>query len=132
MSKNADNRGAENQRILFSYVKKIYPNLEVLYEFLLPNGMRYDIFVPALGICIEYDGALWHESEEAVSRDRRKSVELLSLGYNVARVRTELGKYKLPSLEIDDPNYSEIFCKENSIRIAEQVVKTLVLQPNYI
>ena len=56
MSKNADNRGAENQRILFSYVKKIYPNLEVLYEFLLPNGMRYDIFIPALGICIEYDG----------------------------------------------------------------------------
>ena len=56
MSKNADNRGAENQRTLFSYVKKIYPNLEVLYEFLLPNGMRYDIFVPALGICIEYDG----------------------------------------------------------------------------
>ena len=91
-----------------------------------------DIYIPSRELCIEYDGALWHESEEAVSRDRRKSLELLSLGYNVARVRTELGKNKLPSLEIDDPNYLEIFCKENSIRIAEQVVKTLVLQPNNI
>ena len=91
-----------------------------------------DIYIPSRELCIEYDGALWHESEEAVSRDRRKSLELLSLGHNVARVRTELGKNKLPSLEIDDPNYSEIFCKENSIRIAEQVVKTLVLQPNNI
>ena len=91
-----------------------------------------DIYIPSRELCIEYDGALWHESEEAVFRDRRKSLELLSLGHNVARVRTELGKNKLPSLEIDDPNYSEIFCKENSIRIAEQVVKTLVLQPNYI
>ena len=34
MSKNADNRGAENQRILFSFVKKIYPNLEEIIKIL--------------------------------------------------------------------------------------------------
>ena len=44
-------------------------------------------------------------------------------GHSLADLHPEL---------IEDPNYSEIFCKEQSRNITEQVVKTLDLTPNNI
>lgn len=52
-----DNRGSEEQRIIYQFLKDLYPNYDIIYEAVLPNGMRFDCFVKQLGIVIELDGA---------------------------------------------------------------------------
>lgn len=54
-------------------------------------------------VAIEYDGAYWHGSKEEV--DTRKSLELVSAGFIVIRLRED----GLDSLPIDSKCYSEVF-----------------------
>ena len=60
MSK-VDGRGSENQRLLFHMLKELYPMYNVEYEYLLPNGTRYDLFLPTIGLAVEYDGEQHHK-----------------------------------------------------------------------
>lgn len=49
-----DGRGSIPQRMLYSLLKEIYPNYQIVYEY--PIGdleQRIDIFIPDLGIAIE-------------------------------------------------------------------------------
>ncbi|NMR30918.1 zinc-ribbon domain-containing protein [Crystallibacter degradans] len=55
-------------------------------------------------IAIEYDGAYWHAPEGKRLTDRRKSLDLLSAGYLVVRLRED----DLPTLGIDDERYLEM------------------------
>lgn len=68
-----------------------------------------DIYFPVSNTVVEYDGSAWHHKPESYERDRRKSLDLLSKGYKVIRIRELSTGYQLKSLEIDSPNYSEIF-----------------------
>lgn len=65
-----------------------------------------DILVEHSGelIAVEYDGAYWHRPEVKVEVDRRKSLDLLSAGYRVVRLRED----DLPPLGIDAPGYIEL------------------------
>lgn len=57
MSYNVDERGSKDQRILYEYLSELYPNFDIIYEFPIHDlGQRIDIFVPNLGIAIEYHG----------------------------------------------------------------------------
>lgn len=69
-----DNRGGENQRVLFSMMKDLY-KCDIYYEYLLPNGQRYDIFVPLLGLAIEYDGEQHSQYIEHFHRDINGYIE---------------------------------------------------------
>jgi hypothetical protein len=69
-------------------------------------------------IVIEYDGRYWHDSEEQIAVDLRKSTDLLAAGYVVVRLR-EPG---LEPLAIDHPRYREFAAKRNDHRRAELVI----------
>lgn len=71
-----------------------------------------DIYFPESKTVVEYDGSAWHHKPENYERDRRKSLDLLSQGYRVIRVRTCSSKYKLDTLGIEHGNYFEVFCEE--------------------
>ena len=92
-----------------------------LREYLTPFGAlpdqtkignwEVDILFPKERVVIEYDGSRWHHTDVSYERDKRKSLELLSEGYKVIRVREQSTGYQLGSLDIQDFNYYEIFYK---------------------
>ena len=53
---SADNRGSEEQRVIYRFLKELYPHYDVIYEATLPNGMRFDCFVKQIGVVVELDG----------------------------------------------------------------------------
>jgi hypothetical protein len=65
-----------------------------------------DISVSVNGytLVIEYDGAYWHSAAAKVLVDERKSLDLLSAGCLVVRLRED----NLPPLAIENPRYREI------------------------
>ena len=64
-----------------------------------------DIYIPEKKIVIEYDGDYFHSNPKRIETDTRKSLNLLSLGYKVIRIRDSS---KLSTLQISSPNYYEI------------------------
>lgn len=68
-----------------------------------------DIFFPDSKTVVEYDGSYYHSFEKSYERDRRKSLDLLGMGYRVVRVRTWSKGYELVGLGIIDLSYYEIF-----------------------
>ena len=56
MSIRKDERGSVSQRKLFDLLREIYPTFDVHWEYPIDGVGRIDLFVPMLGIAIEYDG----------------------------------------------------------------------------
>ena len=57
MSFKVDERGSKDQRTLYQYCAELYPKYEIIYEYAIPElNQRIDIFIPVLGIAIEYNG----------------------------------------------------------------------------
>jgi hypothetical protein len=74
-------------------------------EFRRGSTWTVDTYVdlsPDTGLAIEYDGSYWHRDKAAL--DRTKSTDLLAAGLLVVRLR----EHPLPSLDVDDPRYTEI------------------------
>ena len=71
-----------------------------------------DIFFPERNTIIEYDGAYYHSLPKSLQTDTRKTLDLLSQGYTLIRVRTYSKNYQLPSLQIPHPSYHEISIPE--------------------
>ena len=92
-----------------------------------------DIFFPDSKTVVEYDGSAWHHRDINYERDKRKSLELLKMGYRVIRIRT-YGNFILDPLQINSPNYFEIFTTEPknlipSTALLEQI-KEILCQKN--
>ena len=96
---------------------------DLLRQSLLPFGAslnpqtklgkwNVDIYFPEKKTIVEYDGSHWHHKPENYERDKRKSLELLEMGYRVVRVRTYKNEHNLTSLGIDNKNYFEVFYEE--------------------
>lgn len=64
-----DNRGSEEQRIIYKYLCQLYPTCNVIYEACLPDGTRYDCFVKEMGIVVETDGRQHVEFIEHFHKD---------------------------------------------------------------
>lgn len=89
------------------------------------GNWKVDIYFPKSKTVVEYDGSRWHSFSFSYERDRRKSLELLSQGYRVIRIR-DLSI--LPPLQIDSPNYYEIdwkYKKEPDEEVLTQIGKLL-------
>ena len=84
------------EQIIYYYIKKSFP--EAINSF-APNflqGKELDIFIPTLGIGIEYDGAGWHNNAE---KDQLKTNILASHSITLVRIREP----RCPT--IDDGSY---------------------------
>ena len=119
----ANRRGINSNKCPVCNPKKISIAEKNLYSALIFAGKSpsletkigkwsVDIYFPESKTIIEYDGSYYHSSLESYERDKRKSLELLSQGYKVIRVRTYSKYSKLSSLEIKDKNYIEISTPE--------------------
>ncbi|MCQ2438549.1 MAG: hypothetical protein MJ074_02160 [Oscillospiraceae bacterium] len=59
------------QAILY-YIRKLYPNAINRFRDIFDNGMELDIYVPSIHFAVEFDGAAWHNNEEAHDREKIK------------------------------------------------------------
>lgn len=58
-----DDRGSKDQRILYDWLFQLYGN--VVYEYQLKElGQRVDLYIPSLGIAVEYNGRQHYEFVE--------------------------------------------------------------------
>ena len=49
------------EQIIYYYIKKYYPDALNMYSI---NGVSYDIYITSKSIVIEYDGSVWHTSND--------------------------------------------------------------------
>ena len=95
---------------------------------------KVDIYFPETKTVVEYDGSHYHSNDCSYTRDKRKSLELLDMGYRVIRVRTYLNNTYLTSLDINSSKYFEIFSKEPRDSQPEQIlinkIKEITCQKN--
>lgn len=87
-----DGRGSKDQRIIYEYLLELYPYQNVVYEYYIPSiNQRIDIFIPSLGIAVEYSGRQHSEYVEHFHRgmegylkgrelDRKKIDHLKEIG----------------------------------------------------
>lgn len=92
-----DGRGSNNQRKLYSMLKELYPGMDIIYEYKLPNNQRVDLFIPILGIAVEYDGEqhfnfidAWHKDLNGFisqkKMDSSKDKILYDMGIKLVRI----------------------------------------------
>lgn len=92
-----DNRGSEEQRIIYRFLCQLYPTCDVIYEAQLPNGTRYDCFVKQMGIVVETDGKQhtqfvkhFHKDESGFNwqkfKDKKKDAEAEESGIKLIRI----------------------------------------------
>ena len=57
-----DGRGSDSQRRFYDLLKEIYPIYDVVYEYAIGEiEQRLDLFIPVLGIAVEYNGIQHYE-----------------------------------------------------------------------
>lgn len=93
---SVDGRGSEDQRILYDWLYQIYK--DVIYEYPLPEiNQRVDLYIPKLGIAVEYHGRQHYEYIEhfykhfsdfefSLSLDRKKENYLIEHGIKLVIV----------------------------------------------
>ena len=79
------------EQCLFFYLLKAFPNCLNRYQM---GTDEIDIFIPEIGLAIEYDGFYWHESK--LGKDIEKSQRIATM-YKILRIREE----GLPLFEIE-------------------------------
>ena len=123
MSK-VDNRGSDNQRTLYKMLKELYPLYDIVYEYQLPNGTRLDLFIPTIGIAVEYDGEqhyryteFWHkdingfldQKKSDLSKDDycyRSGIKLVRVPFNKMVANSEELKALIDKTEFPDVEYN--------------------------
>lgn len=94
-----DDRGSEAQHFFYNLLASAYPSYEIVYEYPIGElGQRIDLFIPALGIAVEYDGvqhdkfnSFFFKDENAwnnsVRLDIKKDKYLEEQGVKVVRLK---------------------------------------------
>lgn len=60
------------EQAVYYYIKKLYPDTVNRFRDIFDNGMELDIYVPSIRFAVEFDGATWHNTEEAHSKEKVK------------------------------------------------------------
>jgi len=96
---NAGNKNpSKPQRQLYEMVKILYPSAEIQYPIKELNR-NLDVAIPEYKICIEYDGAYYHEVLHTGLRDLIRDIQLSFFGWRVMRYAGTLKKDILPTME---------------------------------
>ena len=74
------------EKAILFYLSKHYRNIENNKKFEWLQNMELDIFIPELMLAIEYDGRVWHKSEE---RDLLKDKLCYENGVDLIRIREQ-------------------------------------------
>ena len=69
---NARRNTSFPEQAIYYYISKLYPETINRYTDIFDNGMELDIYVPSIRFGIEFDGANWHSSEDAHSKEKIK------------------------------------------------------------
>lgn len=122
---SVDGRGSNDQRLLYDMLLEIYPKLEIVYEFPLHDlNQRIDLFVPSLGVAIEYNGIqhdtyvpFFHKDFEDYKKGREydqrkleylttKGVKLVTIPHNKMVKSSEELKILIDSIEYPPVEYT--------------------------
>ena len=133
-----DGRGSDSQRKFYDLLKEIYPIYDIIYEYDIGElGQRIDMFIPVLGIAIEYQGRqhynfskFYHKDElawnKSISYDKRKKEYLINKGvkfveipYNTKIKTSEKLKEYIDSIPYPNIEYIGIETKSNK-QIADE------------
>lgn len=138
-----DNRGSEEQRIIYRQLCELFPTCDVIYEAVLPNGMRFDCFVKQMGIVVELDGVQhskftehFHKDENGflkqIFKDRKKDSIAEELGIKLVRIAqkdcpktSEELKKILDSIPYPDAEYDYESIERKQENKTNQIVKEI-------
>ena len=75
------------EQAIFYYLQKIYPEAENSYAKLEDKtSLELDVYIPKIGVGIEYDGVAWHKNENSNKRDHKKFLLCKKMGIKLYRV----------------------------------------------
>ncbi len=134
----ADLRGSKHQHYLFDMLSLHYGQSNVLWELVLPIGLRIDIFIKHLGIAIEYDGEQHYKFNEhfhgdlngyisSISRDEKKEEFLYKHGVKLVRFRGDVTNCTLDDIlnAIETVEYPDIEYDFYSLTYKEEPVNDI-------
>jgi hypothetical protein len=76
------NKSSRNEIRLLTEIKAVFGNVLSRHKL---GQYEVDIFLPEMGVAIEYDGWWWHKDSQ--EKDRRKQLEVTKAGFQLIRVR---------------------------------------------
>ena len=104
------------EQAIFYYLKKVFTNTKNRDTSL---GFEVDIFVPELGVAIEYDGVRWHNTEDAFEKDNNKDQKCNEKGITLFRFRDP---------KLNNTDYATcITCIDGDGRSLEEGIKELLV-----
>lgn len=107
-----DERGSINQRILYDFLHEIYPTSEIIYEYpLYELNQRIDIYIPNLGIAVEYNG----EAHYHFIPHFHKTIEDFKYGLELDRRKREY--LYLHGVKVVDIKYNEMLKTSEDLRL---------------
>lgn len=78
------NNSSIPELFLYYCFKKENPNVKSRYKI---NGYEYDIFIPEINLCIEYDGLYWHKDIIKLKKDQIKESYCKENNINFLRIK---------------------------------------------
>lgn len=137
-----DGRGSDSQRRFYDLLKEVYPIYEVIYEYAIGEiDQRLDLFIPVLGIAVEYNGvqhykfsSFYHKDETDWNKgkllDKKKAdylndrgVKLVVIPYNTKIKTAEQLKEYIDSIPYPDIEYAGLESKSNHQKHVEKKQK---------
>lgn len=103
------------EQVIYRYYKQIYDNTISRGKF---QGYEFDVTIPELKTCIEYNGAYWHNDISRINRDAEKAE--LCKRHNV-RLVTVIENNK-PE---DDSNNNTIFVMSSNLHKLEYMINVI-------
>lgn len=80
------------EQAIFFYIKKRYPDAVNRYKDIFNNGMELDIYIPSIRLAVEFDGAAWHNTENAHKNEKLKYDICKENNITLFRVKEQTGK----------------------------------------
>lgn len=137
-----DGRGSDSQRRFYDLLKEIYPIYDIVYEYAIGEiEQRIDLFIPVLGIAVEYNGiqhyqfsSFFHKDEtdwnKGIMLDKKKTqylkdngVKLVVIPYNTKIKTAEELKEFIDSIPYPEVEYTGLETKSNQQKHVEKKQK---------
>jgi len=118
-----------SKKILYYYIKKVFPDAVHNYNPKFLNGKEVDVFIPSISLAIEYDGQRWHQDAE---RDKLKDDLCANNKILLLRIR-EYGcpMYKSSSVKFDTEKTSDYYDLIKTIKKVFDYININVSPCNY-